>query len=110
MSFIFKDFALAYFRKILKNCFALPFGLQPRLITLASTLIIPDITRTEFNYCFIIHCFMENIQKLLCEMKVDFINYFVLLKIKRQAHQTAASLETIQVVALFSQRYIMHAV
>ena len=39
----------------------------------ASTLIIPDITKTEFNYCFIIHCFMEYIQKLLCEIQVDFI-------------------------------------
>ena len=43
-------------------------GLRPKLITLAETLIIPDITKTEFNYCF-----MENIQKLLCEMQVDFI-------------------------------------
>ena len=41
--------------------------------TLAETLIIPDITKTEFNYCFIIQCFMENIQKLLCEMLIDFI-------------------------------------
>ena len=40
---------------------------------IAETLIIPDITKTEFNYCFIIHCFVENIQKLLCEMQVDFI-------------------------------------
>ena len=32
-----------------------------RLIALAKTLIISDITKTEFNYCFIIHCFMENI-------------------------------------------------
>ena len=46
---------------------------RARLITLAKTLIIPEITKTEFNYCFIIHCFMENIQKLLCEMQVDFI-------------------------------------
>ena len=29
--------------------------------------------KPNFNYCFIIHCFMENIQKLLCEMQVDFI-------------------------------------
>ena len=28
--------------------------------------------KTKFNYCFIIYCFMENIQKLLCEMQVDF--------------------------------------
>ena len=37
------------------------------------TLIIPDSTKTEFNYCFVIPCFMENIQKILCEMQVDFI-------------------------------------
>ena len=49
---------------------------------------------------------MENIQKLLCEMRADL---FVLLKIQRQMHQAAASLETIQVRALFSQRCIMHA-
>ena len=40
-----------------------------KLITLAENLIIPDITKTEFNYCFIIHCAMENIQNLLCEMQ-----------------------------------------
>ena len=42
-------------------------GHRPTLNTLAETLIIRDI-----SYCFIIHCFMENIQKLLCEMQ-DFI-------------------------------------
>ena len=47
-------------------------GRRPRLITLAETLTSPDVTKTEFNYCFIIHCFMENIQKLLREMQVDF--------------------------------------
>ena len=46
---------------------------QPRPITLVEALIILDITKTEFNYSFIIHCFMEDIQKLLCEMQVDFI-------------------------------------
>ena len=35
-------------------------GRRPRLITLAETLIIPDITKAEFNYCFI-----ENIQKTI---------------------------------------------
>ena len=30
---------------------------RPRLITLTETLIIPDITKTESNNCFIIHCF-----------------------------------------------------
>ena len=28
--------------------------------------------KTSSSYCFIIHCFMENIHKLLCEMQVDF--------------------------------------
>ena len=31
-----------------------------RLITLTETLIISDITKTESNNCFIIHCFKEN--------------------------------------------------
>ena len=30
------------------------WGQRLRLITLAETLIIPNITKTEFNYCFII--------------------------------------------------------
>ena len=34
-----------------------------RLITLVETLIIPDITKTESNNCFIIHCFEENNDK-----------------------------------------------
>ena len=34
-----------------------------RLITLISTLIIPHITKTESNNCFIIHCFEENNNK-----------------------------------------------
>ena len=35
-----------------------------RLITLTETLIIiPDITKTESNKCFIIHCFEENNDK-----------------------------------------------
>ena len=31
-----------------------------RLRTLTETLIIPDITKTKSNDCFIIHCFEEN--------------------------------------------------
>ena len=31
-----------------------------RLITLTETLIIPDITKTKSNHCFIIHCFEIN--------------------------------------------------
>ena len=61
-------------------------------MTFAETLITPDITKTEFNYCFIIHCFMENIQKIFCEMQVDFM---CTCKIPGQTHQVAASLETI---------------
>ena len=34
-----------------------------RLITLTETLVIPDITKTESNNCFIIHCFEENNDK-----------------------------------------------
>ena len=49
---------------------------------------------------------MENIQKLLREMQVDF---FVLLKIQGQTQQAAASLETIQVLMIFSLWCITHA-
>ena len=49
---------------------------RPLPITLVETLIFLDITKTEFNYSFIIQCFMEDIQKLLCEMQVDFICAF----------------------------------
>ena len=34
-----------------------------RLITLTETLIIPDITKTESNNCFIIDCLEENNDK-----------------------------------------------
>ena len=34
-----------------------------RLITLAETMIIPDITKPESNNCFIIHSFEENNDK-----------------------------------------------
>ena len=33
------------------------------MLTLTETLIIPDITNTESNNCFIIHCFEENNDK-----------------------------------------------
>ena len=33
------------------------------LITLTETLIIPDITKTSSNNCFIMHCFEENSDK-----------------------------------------------
>ena len=46
-----------------------------RLITLTETLIIPDITKTESNNCFIIHCFEEKLTYLLsyfavCELDI----------------------------------------
>ncbi len=34
-----------------------------RLITLTDTLIIPDVTKTESNNCFIIHCFFFGKEK-----------------------------------------------
>ena len=36
---------------------------RPRLITFTEILIIQDITKTESNNCFIIHCFEENNDK-----------------------------------------------
>ena len=33
------------------------------LITLTETLIISDITKTESNNCFIVHCFKDNNDK-----------------------------------------------
>ena len=38
------------------------------LITLNETLIIPDITKTKSNNCFIIHCFKENNDKCTVEV------------------------------------------
>ena len=44
-----------------------------RLITLTETLIIPDITKTEYNNCFIIHCFEENNDKrIIAAITVSF--------------------------------------
>ena len=44
-----------------------------RLITLTETLIIPDITKTESNNCFIVHCFEENNDKrIIAALTVDF--------------------------------------
>ena len=36
-----------------------------RLITLTETLIIPDITKTESNNCFITHCYLQVISQFL---------------------------------------------
>ena len=42
-------------------------------ITLTETLIIPDITKTESNNCFIIHCFEENKDKRILLQRSQFI-------------------------------------
>ena len=62
------------YKQYLDGVFVISGISKSKLITLAETLIIADITKKpNFNYCFIIHCCMGNIQKLLCEMQVDFI-------------------------------------
>ena len=44
-----------------------------RLITLTEILIIPDITKTESNNCFIIHCFEEsNDKRIIAAITVYF--------------------------------------
>ena len=48
-----------------------------RLITLTEILIIPDITKTESNNCFIIHSFEENNDKRII---AAIIVYFDTLK------------------------------
>ena len=51
-----------------------------RLITLTETLIIPDITKTESNNCFIIHCFEENNDKRIIKFIAAITVYFQTLK------------------------------
>ena len=58
--------------------------------------------KNQIQYCFIIHCFMENIQILLCEMQEDFIR--ACKNIRTKVLLAAASLKTIQVLTLFNQR------
>ena len=48
-----------------------------RLITLTEILIIPDITKTESNHSFIIHCYEENNDKRII---ANIIVYFQTLK------------------------------
>ena len=40
------------------------------LITLTETLIISDITKTESNNCFIIHCFKGNNDKRIIALNI----------------------------------------
>ena len=52
-----------------------------RLITLNETLIISDITKTESNNCFIIHCFKANNDKrIIAPNTVYFLHAMVLLR------------------------------
>ncbi len=50
-----EDFVISGIIKVKVSVISLSLRLW--LITLTSTLIIPDITKTESNNCFIIHCF-----------------------------------------------------
>lgn len=46
--------------KIINNndsVFVISGKLWPWLVTISETLMTPDITKTEYNNCFIIHCF-----------------------------------------------------
>ena len=60
-----------------------------RLITLTETLIIPDITKTESNNCFIIHCFEENNDKrIIAKINLTLlsVNLTLLLEIMHCSH------------------------
>ena len=53
-----------------------------RLITLTETLIISDITKTESNNCFIIHCFKaNNDERIIAPNTVYFSTRHVLLSV-----------------------------
>ena len=46
---------------------------EGRTITLIEILIIPDISKTESNNCFIIHCFEEkNDKRIIAAITVYF--------------------------------------
>ena len=50
-----------------------------RLITLTETLIISDITKTESNNCFIIHCFKENNDKRIIAPNTVYFRHAMFL-------------------------------
>ena len=56
-----EGFAISRIIKVSVSVISLSLWLQ--LITVTETLIIPDVTKTESNNCFIIHCFKENKDK-----------------------------------------------
>ena len=50
-----------------------------RLITLTETLIISDITKTESNNCFIIHCFTANNDKRIIAPNTIYFGHAMFL-------------------------------
>ena len=55
-----------------------------RLITLTETLISLDITKTESNNCFIIHCFEENNDKRIIALPHKKISTLGLIPFLRE--------------------------
>ena len=79
--------ARAYFKQLLDEVFVISGIIKVevsatsrsrrlRLITLTETLIIPDITKTESNNCFIIHCFKENNDKRIIAANTVYFRTF----------------------------------
>ena len=60
-------------------------SLRLRLITLTEALIIPDITKTKSNNCFIIHCFQEDKDKRTVE-EANRRDMFLLLCVQDVTH------------------------
>ena len=53
-------------------------------VIITETLIIPDITKTEYNNCFIIHCFEENNNKrIIAAITVYFQTFKNAQRIKK---------------------------
>ena len=69
MHMYFLHYSKSCYKQLLDEVFVISgiikveVSLRLRLITLTETLIMPDITKTEPNNCFIIHCFEENNDK-----------------------------------------------
>ena len=54
-------------------------------ITLTSTLIIPDITKTKSNNCFIIHCFKKTTTNVLLKI-ANRRDMFLLRRVRHATH------------------------
>ena len=79
-----------------------------RLITLTKPLIIPDITKTESNNCFIIHCFEENNDKRIITAITVIFKHLKMYKESR-SHSYFADCELdIAVMHLTLLSEIMH--